>query len=207
MEEIKYLNEEDVRRRLDRTIVRYKDKVVLCVLIGGTVVRLKNCSNGRVVIDTDANDPDIDIGSPPLGYVFGGDNGAFYVSRLPVRKYQQGISTANVKIEKDDNPIQNMHLLIPQDMFQGFTLKQLTNTILGEYPSYKDALKNIRAGSPAIPFSRRYCISRQSADTILLRHRTNTIGVVDRDGTVLLNPDTVLSLHMKQLGKLGVNVI
>lgn len=89
---------------------------------------------------------DLNINPVPLGYVNEGNN-AFYLTRSPVREdWRQGLRSRTMRVvgalggmgfDLDDNSI--------------------AKTILGEYPSFKTALKNAEAGA-ATAFSRNFAI-------------------------------------------------
>ena len=96
----RYTNREDVSRRLNDSIVRFKEVFYYATSDrdGDTLnLMLYGLDSGKPVTRVDANSPDLDISSPELGYChcFGPEQ-AVFIRRGPYRRQKQGVSNENL---------------------------------------------------------------------------------------------------------------
>lgn len=94
--EPRYTLPEDVKMRLDKSYIRYKGKGVFVESINGsTKVNLYRFDKNESVCESyekvSANDPDLDISSPPLGFA---DTSQYsvYMRRMSIRRQKQGLN-------------------------------------------------------------------------------------------------------------------
>lgn len=92
----------DLPARLDSTICLYQNKPVIIRTEGSDSKRIYlydiiNPSIRLKIIDSD--DPDLDIGTPPLGYCQYSIDRVCFITRRPQRQFKQGIYSENCYIE------------------------------------------------------------------------------------------------------------
>lgn len=138
----------DIPARFDGTIIRY-DKVPYLVRTNGDrfVLYEMNNLNGDPVKKVNAYDDLVDVSSCPLGYVWHDGIGVVgYLSRRPLRRYQQGINEQNVALELLPD-----HIKVPGEPLLKIRTflhsKYFVNTVLNKYPNVDAALNYLR-GSP-----------------------------------------------------------
>jgi len=191
--------------RLHQSIVRYKNRPVL--VLAATEASTNLCARPLDNIDDDkaafiinANDEDLDISSVPLGYV-NTENDAVFVSRVPVRRQKQGVSTDNTVVNY--HGVGNAH----NDGLFGFHLKYLIATIEGHYPSVEDALAEVLKDKRGRAFHRYFAFGKQDR-YILLHQEGQAIGIRLRDAdrpTVRLFPGWAGNRYVESiLGNLGI---
>lgn len=104
------------------------------------------------------NIEDIKPPSKRIGYV-NVDKTVFYLERLPVRKYQVGISTSNLKI----NPILDLNENA-RDSYATIAKLQhkgLGEAMLGIYPSLKSAKEFLSKNAGFVAFDHQFCINEK----------------------------------------------
>ena len=115
----------------------------------------------------------------PLGMMnFGG--GVGYLERSPQRHTQQGL-TANmvvadpVSLEPTPSPLRR------GSFRYRFISPEMTATILGDYPSAEECLKNLlnpEIANTAAAFHRLFALVRGPIDTMFLAYKTDIVGIL-----------------------------
>lgn len=204
---IKYENLEDARMRLRGTVVLYegspfyirdvqrpqtKDDGIFRVV--GNPLPL----TGRETVDPEGemrkfiSSKNFDIGAFRMGYV-NSPSGAFYCSRLPNRQQKQGLSGDTFSGRT------NRGNAVP---FTTFTsTKEVVNMVKNDYPSF-DLAKRSLAKSPAVAFSRDFCLERDEIleDLQHLYHKGSKVGAVLNGNIVLGNKFKCLKESLEELG-------
>jgi hypothetical protein len=210
----RYLHQDDLYSKLHNTVVRYKGDPVI-VQVGEGIrsmhTHLKYLKTGKKVTDYEGvihcSNPLLDISSPPLGYCNYGKN-SYYTNRLPVRRYRTGLASENLyvsiarpTIRFDDDEVSSVKIL---------KSKELSKTILGEYPSFKECLDFFDYGDNflAIAFDRKYCIVKDEIGILKLKHLNRSIGfMAKKDREFTLIDDWTTGFFLKDLKEKGANVV
>lgn len=171
----------DARRVLDNTLIRiggvpvYANRVNEDMKLEYFNIKTKK----RHIID--ANSKDIDPTPVQLGFV-NGYGSAVYVSRATPRVMKQGLSNDNMVVE---TVLRNEGTNILADQVVSLKSELLINCIVGDYPTFENALKSVTDGdSELVAFSRHLAVSKN----LNIYHRTSKIGKVI-DGKIVLNED------------------
>jgi len=148
---------DDVKARLHGTIIRYKSHPYLCG-VDGHSINLIDLQTGSTVGTVDSDDDLLDVSSVPLGYVnivHPDYKLCVYLKRDPLRRFKQGVEVdiLTQKILRDGwSPIS-------RDIIRS---KSLVDTILGRFPSYKEALDFItKKGFHSVALSRDIALKRE----------------------------------------------
>lgn len=167
----------DLKLRLDNTIIRYKGKPFHCRASGGddklSLTRLDD--KETQAINVPADHPDLDISSPPLGFV-NYDRTCVYYSRLPQRKYKQGLS-------QDGIQVRSLYGTSERNREHPVNSTRLSNTIRGIYTSFHSCFTRATSTSKdyAQAFSRNFALAKVGATgDIHLYHKFTIIGDFDR---------------------------
>lgn len=177
MSEKKYLTRDDIHLRLSGVVLKYKNSFGYSSLADeGMNIRFtpytETGSSGQDML-IDANSPDLDIASPPLGYMQVNANTAAYVTRAPVRRQKQGLSTENISAWVVNGT--NIREFNPY-----YCSREFFHMLYEKYPTRKDILKTL--GKAVLGYS--FCLSKSFALSVesnsLILYRTNTpIGTID----------------------------
>lgn len=154
----RYDNPADVGMRLASTYLRYKKKCYYAEHIGDFNLQLYSYTEGRYgelqpVLTIDANDPELDISSAPLGYCNLRDHGPVYLSRPAERRQRQGVSLGNIsgfdEVSRQWKRPIGKHMHITPDC--------IISLVEGQYPSLKNIIER---QDPKIgaAFHRRLCL-------------------------------------------------
>ena len=95
---IEFLNKDDERMRLDRTICRWNDDNVFVKCdydLGLNTVYAKRLKRGSRTIEVDCSDPRFDTRAPCLGW-YESAGGVYWMVRSPRRQYKMGLPVKNV---------------------------------------------------------------------------------------------------------------
>ena len=136
-----------------------------------------------------------DISPLPMGYV-NAPTGAFYCTRSPNRVQKQGLSNENFNAFTNEGK---------QVGFGVFTrTKEVNAMVANEYPSFAAACRAL-VKSPAVAFSRDFCVQRDEILTELIHiyHKGVKVGA-SLSGTIVLG-DKFKCLK-ESLEELGVKV-
>lgn len=132
-----------------------------------------------------STDPDLNLCVPPLGYV----NDKFkevweplFISRLSVRRYQQGLNARNIAVVRERNPTERAGPAPGRDY--GASNAALSKTLLNKYPSWKEAWETAHSKTHyGMAFNRCFCLAKteDQPEIIRLRYMTKTFGLIDPD--------------------------
>jgi hypothetical protein len=203
---LRYETDRDVNIRLNGCILRYKGQPVQLSLAGQLKVfwaALGEPFTDKQVIHS--SDEYLDISSPPLGYVNQGGY-VFYVSRIPHRKFKQGVCSDNVHIIHE-NPATRGHYRHPNRVI---LTPGMVNTINGVYPSLEEALGGFRDRDiQGVAFSRKLAfVKDMDLDIIKVRHMgSRTLAFCPiRGGKVVIPEKVKCRWAVETLNKAGIHV-
>lgn len=195
----------DLGQKLHETICRYKGHPVWVKIREGQEIHLYKTNDVQqrwAIISKD--DADFDISNVPLGYINGSqEKRVYYLTRVPVRRTKQGLSSQNLRIH--NLPGFNDALRKPtynQIMFSpGFA-----DMVLGKYPPLETVMKELRTnlknkgdfGQMAV--SREIALSIDKVGLIFVYYKNEYIGWIQPDKfTVHVHSDGVAWVVSKYL--------
>lgn len=189
----RYDNPNDVSMRLSGTYLRYKGKCYYADYHGDFNVQLYAAKSNGDPYDgikpfkiVDANDPELDISSAPLGYCNLPGHGPVYLSRPPERRQRQGVTPQNLSgydesIRQWRRPIAKYMHMNPQSVI---------DTVEGVYPSLREIIEeqNPKIGAA---FHRRLCllpISKKGEGRLTwkIKYMSTFIGILQETPTGLV---------------------
>lgn len=199
---LRYDSQNDVRMRLNGTIVRWRTEPIIVSDYGeDLLLKGKRLSNGRTLPDLiHSSDEDLDISSPPLGYL--NYNGrAYYVQRIPIRKQLQGFhpDVATIFSESASDTPENTYSLIKS--------KHMADTIKNIYPNGYESLQALLKSKNvlSIAFHRRWALVKDELGIIKLRHNIQTIGwFPPKKDYCILSEELTNPIYEKQLSDNGI---
>jgi len=169
---LRYESSEDVRTRLNASVVFYNNKPVY---LYNRDERLDLCIFARFILQPEepkfiihSSDELLDVSAKPLGWINFQDSCLFAVRR-PVRKPLQGIGSANTKVyffPEEGSSRLSEEVLLSADFGK---------MLLGIYPSMDQAIL-ISKNNGSCAFSRNFAIFLRN-DLKLLAYKKNCIGV------------------------------
>ena len=129
---------------------------------GGVVVHYTNLVSGAILVTTLDQ---LDISPVPLGYV-NIPNNSYYVTRRPIRGYwKQGLGGGNIWYKNRLDVDYNYRNLVP--------------TIQGVYPTFREALEEVRGEAVRKAFSRQWCLKKEGKSPPALEYRGEKVGTYD----------------------------
>ena len=219
MKEKRYENQHDVSLRLHNSILKYKENYYYAMLldrredndgnpIEDTTIGLHSLNEHKLKHKVDANDPELEITSPALGYCEGREwKQALFLARAPYRRQKQGIGSENVVYYTVQDRISHT----PDTGI--FALPGFEAMLKNKYIHYQDILSSIvkTAGKYkhiSRPFSRNFCVCYNQGDgRTVIQHNLTEIGEVDLSNSlVTLYPEHNHSVFSMKLADLGVTV-
>lgn len=175
--ERRYENGDDVTRRLHDTVLLLRGEPVHLLYPlseTGLNIGVHSLLTGEFITSINANDSDICLEPPQLGY-YNTKGNATYLSRIPRRRFRQGLSADSLTYFFENNPEHGWgsgwgteHFDAIIDMFKN------KYPPLGDVTSIFNKAKNTKNISFA--FSRSFCLAR-SDEIVKIKHQTNTIGI------------------------------
>ena len=207
MQERRFATPQDVRLRLNETYVKYKNDYFFAVqdpADNTTALLLFGIVGNNHLMTIDANDPGLDVSSPPLGYVqYPTWEGCIFISRLPLRRQNQAVRGDSVVTYNVwtglQVPTSRNHL-----RQEGFL-----HNLQGNFPSYNGVVTSIvknKDRTVARAFDRCFCVLYDGAKAILQYNCTN-IGSIDLESrAVTLSSEHNHSVFTMRLAELGVPV-
>jgi hypothetical protein len=174
-EPLRYDTASDVKLRLHGSIVRYKGTPVTAKarLNDNDDLYLRLVSLRDFVFNEyiHSSDTDLDISSPPLGYM-NTDEITHYIQRIPTRKQVQGFTHHSASFLTDSpNPFHSNPLTMLHSV-------AMADTIDGKYPNGIEVLEKLMS-SPSIvsiAFHRKFALMKDEISLIKLRHMGKSIG-------------------------------
>lgn len=167
-----YDTEHDAQLRLGDSVIRYRDRLVRVTEVSGVnrlghpTVNLTRLEDGHIHTNVDVFDEALNYTPIPLGYVncYGH---ALYLSRMPQRRWRQGLTAESLAVTPRINRVVNTNELLRSRILQWV----VDNT----YPTIKGALEtidNLQARTVAI--SRQFAIGQEK--TLFFRGSSYPIG-------------------------------
>jgi hypothetical protein len=181
---------EDVKARLHNTIIRYKGQPYLAN-IDGHDIGLIDLSTGSLIANVESDDELLDISSVPLGFlnVMNPDYKlAVYLKRDPLRRFKQGVEVEilSQKVLRDNFPP------VHRDVIRS---KSLADTILGRFPSYKEAVDFITKKSfHSVAISRDIALKRET-DLLKVYLKESEVGYIRLGTDRVIVPKTDQSYY------------
>jgi len=178
-------NLEYAKGRLELTLVRVKEEpffVHTVKNIGKTMVAegVFFYKEGEISV---VKMSDLNLEPVPLGYINYGPS-AYFLLRKPARKWKQGLNTGNMGF-------------VGAQGFRDFPPREMRETVLGIYPTFKDSLNLIKT-HVKVAFCREFAITENKH--ILYRERN--VGKVDK--LVSLEPRyNYLSEYLEEMINVG----
>jgi len=115
-----------------------------------------------------------DLSAIPLGYV-NHDGAAYYLQRMPIRRYKQGINSRNVRACYEGRDILGSDSKI--SLLRGSGFYHMYNS---DYPSFEQALDMIGKGGGAFTaFCRTWAVLKDGVN-IGLMYKGRKVGVVEK---------------------------
>ncbi len=137
----------------------------------------------------------LDSGPPKLGYVNIDSPYPSRILRRPSRFYKQGICSSNLRVEQyvltDNRLVQTSF-----NENSGHLTLALENTIGNIYPTFNNAIKNIK-DTKYQAFSRYFCVVTDKAKDIYLLWRNNKVGEVRDSEPELYNEYSYLNESLR----------
>lgn len=209
MPEVRFATAADVRMRLHDSFLRYKNNHYYALHPGQedrtTLLQLCDVPTKKPVITIDANDPELDVTSPPLGYVqYPKWNGCVFMSRIPFRRQKQGVSHDSVSVYN----VWDMREMMGSRVY--FHTEFFLSNLNGVFPTYDGVLASIHKSKEtdiARAFDRSFCILYKKDKETLLQYNGTNIGTIDISSKlVTLYPEHNHSVFTMRLAELGASV-
>lgn len=209
-EQLRYDNDNDIVSRLVGTIIRYKNNPFLVQGVQPEYplhIFGRDISTNKVIESIHTSDVELDISSPPLGYVNTRSECAF-VSRSPARRWKQGVDPGALDYfwpasEKETSGASSHKFQVNHE--------GISDTIRGIYPSFDHNL--IRDLQDGVYMSRavgRKLAFKRSRDVkhLLIYHMSNNIGLFSiEDSSVFLFPKYDTMHYRNVLAKYNVGML
>jgi hypothetical protein len=177
-----YESTDDVRLRLQRSIVAYKGAPVhVDEALSKTVVQVTSILTGDT-FKALVKDLDLRPSSLPLGYVTVEDK-VYLTSRKPCRKYKQGLTQENFHYRE----VLGKAGLAPRGGLS-VTNRAVARTMTGVFADIGEAFSDVRKGvKKVVPFSREWAVA-DCEDELCLMYRGEVVGYAG-DVSVRLLPE------------------
>ena len=193
-----YDDPEYAAERLIETYIRYDGKPVLVrdVQSGDGEIKLDLYNYGNGMHDLrDISDPKFNFHPIPLGYV-NSDGYAYYLQRMPERRWKQGIDHRSVECKNQIGPARR-HVLLQMPLY---------NSIVNPFPSYEQVLEEIRADAvKSRAFHKKFALMREGLGNKVMRYKERTIGWLE-DDRILLSKDYIYLKEMLEVEGVKYNV-
>jgi hypothetical protein len=134
----------------------------------------------------------------PLGYMNRGD-ACYYMQRMPVRKYKQGLYDGALRVVINGEGAQGLRNKTPF-LYEG---EGFYNMFMGKYPSLIDVKHLLKTGDyKSQAFAREWCLGRWDDKTYALYYKGRYVGTYDKASGVF-----TLEEHRKYLQEALMEVI
>ncbi len=203
-EPLRYIDYEQLYRRLHNTIVRYQNRLVHCEVPEGDSLDLciSFLEGDKIQRRIHSSDVDLDISSLPLGYT--NYNGhAWYIQRIPTRKQHQGI-TPEICCYQPASPSAKR----PTNSWYFFKSKDFVDSVHNRFSSFDYAFHSVYTQQNiSHAFHRRFALLSDDLNLIKVKHLTKTIGYFPPSKNYLILPkENDNPLFRKYFTSLGVEI-
>lgn len=180
---------QDIRARLENTIIRYNGKPYLCGCEGETIV-LYDIISKAVMHKKNPDDPGLDVSSIDLGYVniLVPRECAVYLIRNPVRQYRQGVDLRALEYDALTPPKYRFGVDHGYMNCQGFL-----DSYEGKFPSFKKAIKNLEEGALSVALSKDVAILKDADGVLKVYFKQQEVGWIRPGTNKVLLPKTETS--------------
>jgi hypothetical protein len=182
---------DDIRARLNGTIIRWKGVPYLADVSGDGQIALLDVATGNLIARIESDDDNIDISSINIGYVniINPDyKTAVYLKREPTRQFRQGIAIDHLTqkvLRKDLNSVPRGAI-----MSTGFV-----DAVMGRFPSIDGAFDLItKKGWFSVAISRDIAVRRE-ADLLKVYLKESEVGYIRLGTKKLIVPKTEQSYY------------
>lgn len=189
-----YQKGEDAALRLQDTVIFFKG-IPYYVKTEGMTLHLFGLRHEMPRLGScPANSPDVEVRSPPLGFVNTKDT-VYWVFRPPYRKQKQGLCTENCCFsqleEKDFDRISTRQMCT----------QSFENMLLDKYPSYEDAMES----GVHRAFHKQFAIMKNEGQPCKLLHLNRCVALYDKAKEAWsIKPEEYNSILQMSLEELGV---
>lgn len=177
LDQRRYFRPSDVFMRLDGSVLRYKKQPVTIKASHGSLnVKLYALRDNEYVCKADSSDPDLDLESPPLGYVYWFDTTRLvFINRSPYRRQKQGLSSETV-VSSEVYFKGGLQKRSRQGWYAGRS--QLSDMIDGKYPDFDKVLYDLKTKDiTGLPMSRDVALLKLPSTNYLILNRNVPVGV------------------------------
>lgn len=176
---------EDVGMRLANCVVMYDGKPVMLGDVmhnaeeQSVIINARYLSNGRNFIIS-LPDEKLDLTPVPVGYVNYGKD-AVYVSRVPVRRYKQGLCHHNMRTRYANPMVPNVRTA------SILSSRGMSECITDDYYTLNDCIKLLEEGErSSVAFHRRWALYEDEAIGVRhLMYRGRQVGIYGEHGPEL----------------------
>lgn len=164
---------DDLNMRLSNSLVMHDGEPFYITEIEGTTVYglyTEDQERGEFTLPTKK----LDIRPVPLGYVNTARHAA-YCTRMPHRRYKQGLNSACIVI---DIPLQGKDEMIRS--------KAMARAILGKYPSIDEVIEKLDVNARSAAFHRYWALSKNAKKEYDLSYRGLHVGAFERGNLSLM---------------------
>ncbi len=192
---MRYESEQDVKTRLQHSVVMYKKRPMLVIGVEDKNTLVVQDLLTERAETAPIGEVDLDPSHAPLGYIMEGED-VYLAMRKPVRRYKQGLNQENLLVKP---------VLKAEGRRMGrinFHSKSIGRAMLGQYPSVEDAFQSARnRTSELVPFSRDWAVGTHDEELSLV-FRGEVVGFV-LDESVKLLPER---FYLKESLEVALNV-
>ena len=125
------------------------------------------------------NDAGLNYRPMPLGYV-NFDGRAYYLMRMPQRRYKQGLDSGSIRVKVHSEDRQGV---VPD--WNELLAAPLYNVFENGYPSYTEACSLVDRGKTSVAFHRRFAIASGGLGNKYLTYKGNNIGWFENNKILL----------------------
>lgn len=198
----RYLNFEDMNKRIGRTIIRYRNEFVYAIPRDERTLSLDlmNIHSGETHTNIDSSDIELNVNAFPLGY--SNKYGiALFTARMPVRINRQGLCSENALYY--NRPGGNWGNVNRTDLATPFFFDMLNN----KYPSFENALKAVSndEDTRSIAIAKKIALERTEIGLINLIYFTTPVAVYDPRAEIFKVTER-FSHYLPLLRSQGINV-
>ena len=187
----KYLSQ-DYTQKLDSTIVRYNGEPVFLRVESATCFALYQLGDTtQLVGKIKPTDDSLDISSIPLGWYNNSANRrAFFYERAPVRKYKQGVCSANTNAYTHGGD---------RAPFDYFFSPSVVDGLKGKFPSLKAAVSLLEKSAWQSVAISRDVLLYKSKNIINVKIHNDDVGTYDPNTNILRIPPTTFGFVLSHI--------